>query len=62
LTIHQWTHQGTYLHAVMRGEMRRNLDGSEAGALATIRRRLSAIGKMHRTVDCVRHLGIDGTR
>jgi sRNA-binding protein len=32
LTIHQWTHQGAYLYAVMRGEMRRrNLDGSEAG-------------------------------
>jgi sRNA-binding protein len=31
LTIHSWTMQGSYLHAVMRGEMRRNLDGSEAG-------------------------------
>ncbi len=31
LTIHTWSVQGAYLHAVMRGEMRRNLDGSEAG-------------------------------
>lgn len=31
VTIHFWTKQGAYLHAVMRGEMRRNLDGSEAG-------------------------------
>jgi sRNA-binding protein len=31
VTIHQWTHQGAYLYAVMRGEMRRDLDGSEAG-------------------------------
>jgi sRNA-binding protein len=31
VTIHQWTHQGAYLYAVMHGEMRRNLDGSEAG-------------------------------
>src|SRR5947209_4199569 len=30
-TIHAWTMQGPYLYAVMRGEMRRNLDGSEAG-------------------------------
>lgn len=26
-----WTEQGAYLRAVMRGEMRRNLDGSDAG-------------------------------
>ena len=32
ITIHQWTMRGAYLHAVMRGEMRRNLDGSEAGS------------------------------
>jgi sRNA-binding protein len=31
ITIHQWTVQGAYLRAVARGEMRRNLDGSEAG-------------------------------
>jgi sRNA-binding protein len=31
MTIHAWTMQGAYLHAVMRGETRRNLDGSEAG-------------------------------
>jgi sRNA-binding protein len=31
MTIHSWTMQGAYLHAVMRGETRRNLDGSEAG-------------------------------
>jgi sRNA-binding protein len=31
LAIRSWTMQGAYLHAVMRGEMRRNLDGSEAG-------------------------------
>ena len=31
VTIHQWTVQGAYLRAVARGEMRRNLDGSEAG-------------------------------
>ena len=30
-TLHAWTMQSAYLHAVMRGEMRRNLDGSEAG-------------------------------
>jgi sRNA-binding protein len=30
-TIHSWTMQGAYLHALMRGETRRNLDGSEAG-------------------------------
>ena len=29
--IHQWTLQGAYLRAVARGEVRRNLDGSEAG-------------------------------
>jgi sRNA-binding protein len=28
--IHRWTMQGAYLRAVERGEMRRNLDGSEA--------------------------------
>jgi len=31
LTIHRWTMQTVYLRAVMRGEMRRNLDGTEAG-------------------------------
>lgn len=31
VAIHQWTMQGAYLRAVARGEMRRNLDGSEAG-------------------------------
>jgi sRNA-binding protein len=29
--IHRWTMQSAYLRAVERGEMRRNLDGSEAG-------------------------------
>ncbi len=31
LAIRAWTRQGAYLRAVMRGEMRRNLDGSDAG-------------------------------
>ena len=31
MAIQQWTLQGAYLRAVARGEMRRNLDGSEAG-------------------------------
>jgi hypothetical protein len=26
MTIHAWTMQGAYLHAVMRGETRRNLE------------------------------------
>ena len=30
-TIRLWTWQSGYLRAVARGEMRRNLDGSEAG-------------------------------
>jgi ProQ/FINO family len=29
--LYLWTMHGTYLRAVVRGEMRRNLDGSEAG-------------------------------
>jgi sRNA-binding protein len=29
--FHRWTMQGAYLRALARGEMRRNLDGSEAG-------------------------------
>ncbi|MDA8248198.1 MAG: ProQ/FINO family protein [Rhodospirillales bacterium] len=31
VTLHRWTMQGTYLRAVVRGELRRNLDGSAAG-------------------------------
>ena len=31
MAIHLWTRQSAYLRAVARGEMRRNLDGSEAG-------------------------------
>jgi sRNA-binding protein len=31
ITLHHWTKQNAYLQAVVRGEMRRNLDGSEAG-------------------------------
>src|SRR5260370_19401078 len=31
VTLQRWTTHGLYLHAVLRGEMRRNLDGSEAG-------------------------------
>ena len=31
MAIHQWTMQSAYLRAVARAEMRRNLDGSEAG-------------------------------
>ena len=31
MTIHNWTMQSAYLRAVAWGEMRRNLDGSEAG-------------------------------
>jgi sRNA-binding protein len=31
VTLYRWTMHGTYLRAVVRGEMRRNLDGSEAG-------------------------------
>jgi sRNA-binding protein len=31
VTIYRWSMLGTYLRAVARGEMRRNLDGSEAG-------------------------------
>ena len=31
VTIHLWTMQGAYLRAVVRGELRRNLDGSAAG-------------------------------
>jgi sRNA-binding protein len=31
VTMRRWTMQGAYLRAVMRGEMRRNLDGSAAG-------------------------------
>ena len=31
VTVHRWTMQGAYLRAIARGEMRRNLDGSEAG-------------------------------
>jgi sRNA-binding protein len=30
VAVHAWTMQGAYLYAVMRGERRRNLDGSEA--------------------------------
>src|SRR5271165_3127794 len=29
--IHRWTMQSAYLRAVARGEMRRNLDGTDAG-------------------------------
>ena len=31
VTLHRWTMQGTYLRAVVRGELCRNLDGSAAG-------------------------------
>ena len=31
VTLHRWTMHGTYLRAVVRGEPRRNLDGSAAG-------------------------------
>jgi hypothetical protein len=31
MTIHAWTMQGTYLRAVVRGDVRRNLGDSEAG-------------------------------
>jgi sRNA-binding protein len=31
VTLRRWTTRGPYLRAVARGEMRRNLDGSEAG-------------------------------
>jgi sRNA-binding protein len=31
ITLHHWTMQYAYLQAVVRGEVRRNLDGSEAG-------------------------------
>src|SRR5271166_5730910 len=31
IAIRCWTMQGAYLRAVARGEMRRNLDGTEAG-------------------------------
>jgi sRNA-binding protein len=31
IAIDAWTKQGVYLRAVVRGEMRRNLDGSDAG-------------------------------
>ena len=31
IAIDVWTKQGAYLRAMMRGEMRRNLDGSDAG-------------------------------
>jgi sRNA-binding protein len=31
IAIDAWTKQGAYLRAMMRGEMRRNLDGSDAG-------------------------------
>jgi len=31
MSIHLWTMQSAYLRALARGEMRRNLDGSEAG-------------------------------
>ena len=31
MAIHLWTRQSAYLRAVAHGEMRRNLDGSEAG-------------------------------
>lgn len=31
VTLHRWTMHGTYLRAVVRGELRRNLDGSAAG-------------------------------
>ena len=31
VTLHRWTMQGTYLRAVVRGDLRRNLDGSAAG-------------------------------
>ena len=31
LVLHHWTVQNSYLQAVLRGEARRNLDGSEAG-------------------------------
>jgi sRNA-binding protein len=32
ITLHHWTKQNAYLQAVVRGEVRRKLDGSEAGA------------------------------
>ena len=31
VALHRWTKQGAYLRAMVRGEIRRNLDGSEAG-------------------------------
>lgn len=31
VTMHRWTTQGAYLRAVLRGDLRRNLDGSAAG-------------------------------
>jgi sRNA-binding protein len=31
VVIYRWTMQGSYLHAMARGETRRDLDGSEAG-------------------------------
>jgi sRNA-binding protein len=31
VALHRWTMQGAYLRAIVRGESRRNLDGSEAG-------------------------------
>jgi sRNA-binding protein len=31
IAVDAWTKQGAYLRAMMRGEMRRNLDGSGAG-------------------------------
>jgi sRNA-binding protein len=31
VALHRWTTQGAYLRAIVRGEIRRNLDGSEAG-------------------------------
>ena len=32
IAVHHWTQGGGYLRAVARGDTRRNLDGSEAGA------------------------------
>ncbi len=31
VTLHRWTTQSAYLRAIARGDVRRNLDGSEAG-------------------------------
>ncbi len=31
MSLHRWTTQSAYLRAIARGDVRRNLDGSEAG-------------------------------